>query len=194
MAKIAIDIALLLPDDIENLCIKLNKNSERIRPLGKNDYIPHITLAMGVIDEKDVKPIQDYLQAIEQSPIELSIENIKYKETPEGNKSSFEITNTEELQSLHETILNKIKQYLQKGATVDMLYKGEETGMKDETKVWLDTHSEKTSFENYWPHITLGCYDAKADLPIKFKVDTIAFCHVGDGVTCRKIISKYKLK
>jgi len=193
MTKIAIDIALLLPEDIEDFCIKINEASEKINPLGKDDYIPHITLAMGIIDKKDVKPIQDYLQNLKINPFKLSVDKIRYKETPEGNKSSFEVTNTQELQALHETILSNIKQYLQKGASVEMLYKGDETGMSENTKLWLDTHSEKTAFENYWPHITLGCYNAKAELPIKFKVNTIAFCHVGDGVTCRRIISKYKL-
>lgn len=193
MTKIAIDIALLLPDDIEDRCIQINQECERKRPLGKEDYIPHVTLAMGIIDEKDLSHIQEYLQNLQSNPLELSVDGIRYSETPEGNKSALEVTNTQELQTLHETILNHVKQYLQKGASVEMLFKGDETGMTEKTKLALDTYSEKTSFENYWPHITLGCYDAKTKLPITFKADTIALCHVGDGVTCRKIISTYKL-
>jgi hypothetical protein len=193
MAKIAVDIALLLPDKIEDLCIRINKEFERIRPLGKKDYKPHITLAMGIIDKKDVKPIQNYLKSIKAKPLEISADKIRYRKTTEGNKSSLEVKNTKELQKLHEKVLKNIKQYLHKGADADMLYKGDETGIKESTKLWLDKFSEETAFEKYSPHISLSCYDAKTKLPIKFKVDTIAFCHAGDGVTCRKIISSYKL-
>jgi len=194
MGKIAIDIALLLPEEIEDLCIDINKKNEKIRPLGKNDYRPHITLAMGIIDEREVKSIQDYLQNFNASPLDLTVNKIKYTKKSEGNESLLEVINTPELQALHRTILDSIKQYLQKGASVEMLYKGDETGMTEGTKLWLDTFVDKITFENYWPHITLNCYNAETDLPIKFKVDTIVLCHVGDGVTCRKILFETKLK
>ena len=192
MGKIAIDIALLLPEEIENICIEINQKSKKIRPLQKDDYLPHITLAMGIVDEKDIKLIQDFLQNLKAKEIELLIESIRFKETPEGNESAFNITNNSALQNLHETISDYLKQYFQKGASVEMLYGGDETGITGNTALWLDTHSEK-AYENYWPHITLNCYDVEIKLPIKFKVDTIALCHVGDGVTCRKILSGYKL-
>lgn len=194
MGKIAINVSLLLPKEVEDLCIEINKRCERVRPLGKDDYRPHITLAMGIIDEKEIKSIQNYLQDLNVNSFNLTINRIKYTKKPEGNKSVLELINTPELQALHETILNKVKRYLRKGASLEMLYKGDETGITENTKLWLDTFADKTAFENYQPHITLGCYNAETNLPIKFKVGTIALCHAGNGVTCRKVLFETKLK
>jgi len=132
------------------------------------------------------------LQNINIPPIDVIINKIKYT-APEGDNSSLEIMKSSELQTLHQTIINYIKQYLQKDASLEMLYKGNETGITENTKLWLDTFNDKTANNNYWPHITLNCHNAETTLPLKFKANTIALCHVGDGVTCRKILFEKNL-
>ena len=61
MAKIAIGVAIIPPDEILNLCIQINqeafKNNKGRFRISKTDFIPHISLALGCIDEKNIDEI-----------------------------------------------------------------------------------------------------------------------------------------
>ena len=75
-----------------------------------------------------------------------------------------------------------------------MIYKGNETGLSDTSKLMLDSYKDKFSHSNYQAHITLGCYDAKfEEFPINFTVNTIVLGQIGNGCTCRYILHKKEL-
>jgi hypothetical protein len=201
MERIAIDIALLLPEKIKDLCVKLNKEAESqgraYRPLGNDDFIPHITLSLGIINKKDLQEIQGIISEITNDSNNLNLEineTYTYKRE-DGNRSGFKIIKNPKLQRFHDKIIDKMGKYFHKDATQDMLIEGERTGLSESSKKMLERFIELYSRDKYSPHITMNIYDLEyLDFPIEFTTETVAICQVGDGCTCRKILSVHKLK
>ncbi len=120
MSKIAIDIVLLPPDDVMDICIDLCKkfpdyNNDRVS-LNKINNLPHASLFMGIIEENEIDKIINKIESItkEYKSLNLTIPQITYKKRPDDTESYFlEIEKTKELQNLHKqnTKNNYIKQF-----------------------------------------------------------------------------------
>ncbi len=183
---IAIDIVLLLPEEIIDLCIEINRKFKRNIDLGKKDFIPHISLGMACVDEKDLEKIKKALPKIKR--LYLEIEKIKYYETDEGKKSSFSIKKNEKLQKLHEQVMDILSPLIKCKVSEEMIV-GDE--LSERSRQIINNYEKEFAYEHYWPHITLSCFDANYEkVPIKFTVDTLAIFQLGNGCTCRKIINK----
>jgi hypothetical protein len=73
----------------------------------------------------------------------------------------------------------------------------------ESTLAWIKNYPEKSSFEKFFPHITIG-YGEINDYsfgfpqggvpPIEFAVSKLALCHLGNHCTCRKILASAELK
>src|SRR5680860_451818 len=92
MAKIAIDIALLLPEAINKICTGVNQaeGSDAFSDLSKPDNYPHITLALGIIDEKDIEEVNSKLHKIVQqfTKLHLQVTNLSCSMMPDKKRSS----------------------------------------------------------------------------------------------------------
>jgi hypothetical protein len=60
----------------------------------------------------------------------------------------------------------------------------------ESTLAWIRDYREKSSFERFFPHITLG-YGRLADFPFpaRFTAPRLALCHLGNHCTCRRILA-----
>jgi hypothetical protein len=189
MSKIAIDVALFLPEEIENVCIGLNGRGKAYRSLGKTDFIPHLSLALGCVEESVIPKIIEIIKRVSSnfSPLPFTAEGISYNKREDGNRSLMDIKKTPLLQKLHEAILNELITFFNGDASKEMLYKCEK--LSKSTKFNLDHYVDSRAFSNYNPHLTLNCYDATYDgFPFSFTTDRIALCQVGQGCTCRKVL------
>jgi 2'-5' RNA ligase len=206
MAKIAVDVVLLPSEDMTNKAIEANrellkKHLDKI-VLDKENCLPHISLVMGCIDESDITDIEKILRVIAEkcSLGQLSVSNI-----PAGTNSSDEtvsvmqIENTETLQSLHEEVMQRLAPYFSYDVKAEMVLSPPTAG--ESTLLWIKNYREKSSFENFYPHITIG-YGRLHDflsgsrawaLPIKFTASKLALCHLGNHCTCRKILASTEL-
>ena len=65
MSRIAIDIVLLPPEKIMDLVIAINKEEAKKGnskgELNKVDFLPHLSLAMGTIEEKNLEKVDVHL-------------------------------------------------------------------------------------------------------------------------------------
>ncbi len=195
MSKKAVDIVLLPSSEIVYKVIKLNRQlvekfGARI-VLNKGSPLPHISLAMGCIEEGDTSEITNILTDIARAnPIgELRITGVRISQNARGeNVSSFEIERTSKLQKLHEEITKAMEPYFSYDVTEDMIYP---SGKVAESSLeWIRNYKAKSSFEKFWPHITLG-YGVIED--VKFTammvVSKLAMCWLGNHCTCRKILA-----
>lgn len=190
----AIDIAILLPDEITELAIKLNKNlvGPKNIQLNTKDQIPHITLLFGGADEQNLEEIHGKVLSItKQFPqLNLTISNIRY-----GGSTGLHITKTEQLINLQTKLVEEISPILNYKTTPKM-YAGY-PNIIEKTTGWVNNYPNISLGGNYDPHITIG--DGKLDLehlpklPIKFKADAIAICHLGNLCTCNKILYRIQL-
>ncbi len=199
MARIAIDVVLLPSDEMTDYAIKVNrellKTFDNKIILDRESCLPHISLAMGCIDEDNIPDIEEILQDIAKkySFRELRVVDIRAETIPTGKKvSGFKIEKTKELQLLHEEVMQRLTPYFTYDVTTDMLFSPPE--VEEATLFWIKNYPEKSSFENFSPHITIGFGETdKVEVPIKFAASKLALCHLGNYCTCRKVLVSTEL-
>lgn len=197
--KIAIDVVLLPPEEIMDFCIEINKGAaekgQDKGPLGKEDFIPHISLAMGCMEEEKLPEVMGIIKNIANNfpPLKLEITELYYATACDGIKSyGLLLKKTEILQKLHEKLMGALDSFLTYDATSEAIYfKEDESPAEPE---YVNEYKDKFSYENFKPHITLRCKEADyKTFPIEFTVSALAVCHVGISTTCRKILFQTKL-
>lgn len=193
MATKAIDVVLLPDDEMTNKAIEAN--AELIEKFGaeivlsKDSCLPHISLAMGCIYESDIPAVTDILNTIAKTNRLTKLKIIGVRAS--GDSSVFEVQKTNDLQSLHETVLNQVGPYLSSDVTEDMIYGGRAV---ESTLQWIGDYPEKSSFEKFFPHITIG-YGQMENIssPIEFTASALALCHLGNHCTCRDVLVSIEL-
>jgi len=200
MAEIGVDVVLLPSEEMVDKTIAANRElrkqcADKII-LDKESCLPHISLAMGCIDERDIADIEKVLQTIakQNSLGRLSVIGIHSSENFAGEQVSvLQIEKTEALQSLHEEVLWRLEPYFNYDVTVDMVLSPPMAS--ESTLAWIKDYPEKSSFEKFSPHITIGYGEINDySFPIEFSVSKLALCHLGNHCTCRRILASAELK
>jgi 2'-5' RNA ligase len=196
MAKIAVDVVLLPDKEISDKAIEiseeLGKTSGYEYVLGKDNHLPHISLYMGVVDTDDVPEIQSILQNIAKnfSSLDLVVDGIRASKS--FSTSELSITNTSELESLHQLVMERLGGYFGGNADKNMFYQPSE--IDDQAPETLSSWAGQASGKNYHPHITIGIGDIGDDLSINFSASRIALAQSGHHCSCGKVLSSYDLK
>jgi len=200
MSRIAVDVVLLPDEVMTDRAIEMN--AELVKKLGdkivlnKENCLPHISLAMGCLEETDIASVEKILEAIakETLPGNLKVIGIRTSENSKGEAVSvFEVDKTNELQSLHKKVMDKLAPYLTGDVTEDMIYGNEEVAAS--TLLWIKNYRQKSSFVNFFPHITIGYGQTEYQMqPAAFAASKLALCHLGNHCTCRSILVSIELK
>jgi 2'-5' RNA ligase len=196
MSKIAIDVVLLPPEEIMDLVISINKSSNQVIPLGKEDYIPHNSLCIAVAEEENVPQIIEILKDISQKFFPIKIE-IKDLILSGGDRSSdwFKIEKNSELQHLHETVMDRLKKLLVfESSDIKIFYK-ERGETIEKIPTTFKNNYLNYAYDKYNPHMTLCCKESRWNkFPITYTAKRLALFHAGKSTTCRKILFETKLK
>lgn len=189
--KIAIDVVLLLPEDIQNLCKELNKTSDRVNYISFEDgYNPHVTLGMGSILVENVEPFKKELAVIvenAQTPV------IKLSGMGAGKYTHFAVEVDTVLQNLHNSIFDLITKYSAGTVDTENFF---EMPAPSSLIDWVNNFKSNNAYENYHAHITLGVdiTTPPPEFPIFFKPAAVGFFHLGVHGTCKKLLGKFELK
>ncbi len=188
----AINVVLLPPQEIIDMCVKLNaKSTHKKGILAADDFVPHISLVIGWVENEQniIKDIEEITQHL--SPLTVHIKSV---DANEHGAYWFTIEKTARLQQLHEKLMKKLQNNVYfKNATQEMFFKKE--GEPDITIPRTFTNGFITyAFERYNPHISLRILE-KPDVitPILFTTSTIALFHIGENCTSRQILWETKL-
>lgn len=195
MPLIAADVVLLPSEEMMDMVIHANKELLLQSPqkivLDKVTCIPHISLAMGCIHQKSVPEIEIILKnTSREHPIDiLSASGVHVQKNSSGEiVSVLQIENTDLLQKLHEKLIQKLSYFFSYDVRADMVYG--DGSVNKSTLLWIKNYPEKSSYSDFFPHITLGYGEIKiTDLPIDFSVSKLALCHLGNHCTCRKVLA-----
>lgn len=200
MSRKAVDVVLLPDEEMTDRAIEIN--AELVKKFGseivlnKESCLPHISLAMGCIEEADIAPVEKVLEEIAQetSLRDLKVIGIRASENSKGQTVSvFEVEKTKELQLLHEEVMDKLTPYLSCDVTEDMIYGDQKVA--ESTLSWIKNYRKKSSFENFFPHITIGYGQIENQVPpITFAPSELALCHLGNHCTCRNVLVSMKFK
>jgi len=200
MTIIAVDVVLLPSQEVTNQAIEANKRllkqyDDRII-LDQKSCLPHISLAMGCMDELDIPDIEKILHTIagKYNPGLLNIAGISIGTNALGEKVSyFEVKKTERLLSLHEEIMRRTAPYFSYDVTEEMVLPPPKAD--ESTLLWIKNYPDKSAFENFFPHITIG-YGQLDEFPLiaEFTASKLALCQLGNQCTCRKVLAAMELK
>jgi len=199
MTKKAVDI-VLLPDQITTQAA-IDANAKLVAEFGdeivldKERCLPHISLAMGCIDETDTGQVEIILRTIAQDfPPGLSkTAGVAISTNAKGQSVSvLVIARDKKLLNLHEEVMNRLESYLDSNVTVDAIYPSGE--IADSTLMWIKNYRTHCAFAKFLPHITLGYGRLdKFSFPAEFYPSKLALCHLGNHCTCRKILAQIAL-
>ncbi len=200
MSRLAVDVVLLPPDDIMDWVITINRGLKKVSKshflLNKTDYIPHITLAMGSINEADVPDIKKKLYEMlsKMKPVQIEFNSVKKSILPDGHYASgIVVSKTKMLQELHETVMDVMSEYFTYKGTPEMFFTP--PTVERLPLSWILNFHKNSVYKKYHPHLSLGLgIPDQIKLPIKFSASRVALCHLGNYCTCRKILYETTLK
>jgi len=195
--KIAIDVVLLPPDDVMDICIEVNKKiKDKLFVLKKDDFVPHNSLCIGVVEEKKLPDVFAALTKLKDKlkPVPITIKAI---ERAFGLRKSdgFNIEKNELLIKTHIMILTALKPLLEfQSGDLTILFRKKGETVSTIPRVLQDGYLN-FSLDNYHPHITLGGKGAQWDyFPINCLAHRLAVFHAGEHVTCRKLLFEMPLR
>ncbi len=197
--RIATDVALFPDRGMTRWVVEINRelvrqfSSEIV--LSEETCLPHISLAMGCMDERDVDSIRKLLQRLaKEMPVrQLNATGILVSTNSRGAYTSLlEIERTDDLQALHEAVMRDVEPLFNHDVTEAMVA-GD--AVAESTLEWIRDYPQKAAFERFSPHITLGHGKAGTDapFPIPFTASQLALCHVGNYGACHKVLASVSL-
>jgi 2'-5' RNA ligase len=199
MGRKAVDIVLLPTEAMTDIAIEANRRlarrcGEKI-VLDRENCLPHISLAMGCLDESDLSAAAGILKDVteELRLPELQVTGIRASTNSAGQiVSVLEVDNIRELQSLHEEIMGSFAPYLSSDVTRDMLHDPAEVAQS--TLLWIKNYRVNSGFGSFFPHITIGYGELSGGtFPIRFTASRLALCHLGNHCTCRKVLAAVQI-
>jgi len=199
MGRIAVDVALLPDEAMTDRAIEINRRLITSgRPeivLGRENHLPHISLAMGCLDETEVQTIRKRLEDIARTtPVKtLQVVGVIGSINSRGEITSLlEVERTPELQTLHQEVMEEMRPFFRYDVTEAMIY---DDAVAPSTLDWIRTYREKAGYEHFCPHITVGYGRVPAGpaFPIPFTVTRLALCHLGNHCTCRRVLAAARI-
>lgn len=191
---IAVDVVLLPPVEVMDRAIEINgqllgtSGSDIV--LDREKCLPHITLAMGCMNEDDLGKVNEILAGIAGSFPPLSLKTVSSK----GGKAWIKIEKTRDIEVLHEIVMIRLSSFFSYKAARDMVFEEEGEEVNDLTLDYIKKFFTDSSFENYAPHITVGKGDMDVEVEtFDFVSAELALCHLGNYCTCRKVLLSHRL-
>ncbi len=184
--RLAIDIALLPPDNIMDKAIAINKQLiKQYSPkivLNKYNCFAHITLSQCVIEAEKLDQVALILKKITTGFVPLKLKGRLDKE----HNPWFKIENTKLLQKLHKKIMEETKKLTSYDAKPEYF---SDAYVRQKSLDYVRKFLADSSYDNYYPHITLGLDNLTEMTPeISFTADRLVICHLGNYNTCKKIL------
>ena len=185
---LACAIVLLLPENVNNRCIALSDMLFRAHHgdthLNAVSCIPHLTLAMGCVEDSYCDLLFERLTQLSRSckPVSIVVDGVKI----ENNVSSFSVKRSDELLSLHKDVISVVSDLFSYDADPTMFY--QEPPCTTLSRYWTNDYPRTKTLDAYDPHITLGQGVLSSLDSFTFHANHIAVCHLGIKSTCRKIL------
>lgn len=197
MSLIAVDIALLPSNQImRNLMGLIEYDASSPIRLNTEDCLPHISLAMGVLDESNLKKVEAVLSSLASGDrlFELTVETTRTDKIANGvNISSAVVEYDSRLTSFHVEVMKQLRPLLiHNDVQPEMFFSPPRVAEISTT--WVKHYFEKQKPEDFHPHITLGEGSVRqTEETISFIPERLALCHLGTYCTCRKILTEINL-
>lgn len=195
---IAIDIVILPDQELMDESIRLNQllGMGNAIPLNMNDCVPHITLAMGAVNQANLPAIYTQLERLvhEIKPFIIEVDCL-YETVQDHGASLYGIAlkYSRVLQELHGNAITILEPYLEIPTEGSVHYV---RGVNASTLSYIGKFSEEESGENYFPHITLGFggLENKEISTLNSTIEGMFIYHLGNYCTCARMLKSFPFK
>jgi hypothetical protein len=201
MDQIVVDVVLLPQREMMDRTIEANRQLVEaygpIITLDTNACLPHISLAMGCMERRQVEPVRHVLETlVRDCPLgELVVTGIVTTMNAQGQHiSSFVLAKTAEIQNLHEQVTQRMEPYFTYDVTAETICGNEP--VEESTLAWIRTFREKSSFAAFFPHITIGygMVTEPMTFPMRIRTPWLALGRLGNHCTCRKVLTHVEIR
>lgn len=196
----AIDLVLLPDASTTNCAIVLSedllngKNAKRLI-LNKQNRLPHISLAMGVITENDMGQLATGLAAMAEAIHTPTLRTMRVKSQPDPTDAIalIDLERTDELLAVHEQAMKLLAPIRSKNVAADDF--ADPLPDNSGTIDWVRDFEGSAAYQRFSPHITLGYgHLSNPAFPEAFLADRLAVCHLGEHCTCSEILFQVSLQ
>ena len=189
---IAVDVALLLPRDVADLAVALN----RTLPAGESQglvldttHLPHVTLAQLFVATERLDALLDRIGKIAgaQGPLHLRVTG----GTRGASSVWMGIERSPAIATLHERLMTLVAPFEERHGSA-LAFDGRDARPNDVT--WVTGYRRSASFDQFAPHVTIGhAGTPPAIAPFAFAATTLAVCQLGRFCTCREVLREWAL-
>jgi len=190
---IALDVALLLPPDVQRRAIALSAALPASESKGLRldaNHLPHVTLTQQFVRRSELEQVFARIDEVvrERRAIPLMV-------TGGGRGTAsvwMALAVTPELQDLHERLMEELAEFQESFGIPDSFVDGD---ARTEDLRWVDTYRRASAFASYTPHVTLGHASlAPVVESFEFSAAIVAACHLGRFCTCRHVLAEWRLE
>ena len=192
----AIDIALLLPDSLGHSLAALNRTL-RPPPDGfhfDTTHLPHLTLVQQFARRHELEAITRVVDAVvqHQEPLALVTTDVSCAHV----SSTVGVGLTDELATLHGRLMECLEPFRDRanGDDAQDAFWTDGTGPRPADIEWVARFRERSAFQQFDPHITIGAGPLASHVaPTPFLATQLALCHLGRFCTCRRVLHAWTL-
>ena len=185
---VACNIVLLPEDHAMDKLVEINQREIEDNEilLDKESCLPHITLAMGGIMERDIEKVKVMLSSLTSEFIPMELECVS---RPEKNHW-IELVRNEKLYLIHRVILGSAAIFFDNNIYKEMFFTSPGEEIRESTINYVKDFTDVSSRENYQPHITVqsGSNKLEGVESFNFKADKLAIFQLGNHCTCRRLL------
>jgi 2'-5' RNA ligase len=189
---VAIDVAILPPQPIADLAIRLSAALPPAESKGLvlgGTHRPHITLTQQFVPAAEIDIVRHTVATVlkGRAPFALRVRG------PGRGAGSvwMRIEPSAELAHLHRALMDALRPFERCGATATAFSGGDP---RPGDLKWVAGFRRQSSYGQFAPHITLGHASEPPHVdPIAFTAETVALCHLGRFCTCREVLQSWTL-
>jgi len=193
MPLIALDIAILPPDEVARRATELSASLPRGESQGLllgPGYLPHITLVQLFADTSETNTLLTQVEDIvrDRSPLHLRVSGGR-----SGASSVWMgIEPAPVLVELHQHLLDAVLPFEHGDGDASAFFGGD---ARERDVRWVAQYRETSSGRAFQPHITLGHASHPPVIePFDFTARRVAACHLGRFCSCRRVLRAFHLR
>ncbi len=183
---IAIDIALLLPDEVNALAIELNERLDGGTPEGLTldaDHLPHITLAQLFVGEARLEDLLQRVGGVASRVAALDLRVAGLDDRTDTAMLVFE--ENDRLRQLHVALMDAVRGLEVPGDTAAFHPDPGGLPARERDVAWVTGYRANHAGSRYLPHVTVGHGPGAGPVaPFAFRADRLAVCRLGRHCTC----------
>jgi len=192
MNKLAVDVVLLPPPEaMGELIDSIEYRDDSVYRLNTENCLPHISLAMGVLDEVELDKAKEFLEELVQNndPVKVGISNADTITMENGQDMSAALVDSSpHLTGLHTDAMRLFRPLFSFDVSTDMFATRGHEEVAEISTSWVRSYQNKLP-EDFNPHISLGQGSlVHPKKEINFKASRVAIAQLGNYCTCRTIL------